>query len=93
MVMVVYPRDKVNDQELDNKENQFKVLVGVLRGSVKLRVRRSTHGQLPNFKNKEAIGVEQAKQANEENTTPAGDSGGTTAAADLGGMVDRPRRC
>ena len=36
-----YKRDKANDLERDNLENSFRVLVGVLRGSVKLKVRRS----------------------------------------------------
>ena len=68
MVVVLYPqvkskfkghykRDKVNDQELDNMESQFKELVqmGVLLDSVKPKVHRSTHGQLPNFKNNKPV--------------------------------------
>ena len=38
-------------------------------------------------KNKEANDMEPEKQVKEENTTPAGDSGGTTASAELGGLV------
>ena len=68
MVVVLYPqvkskfkghykRDKVNDQELDNMESQFKELVqmGVLLDSVKPKVHRSTHGQLPNCKNNKPV--------------------------------------
>ena len=66
MVVVLYPqvksklkehykRDQVNDQELDHMENQFRVQVGVHQGSVKFKVRRSTHGQLPNCKNNKPV--------------------------------------
>ena len=52
-----YRRDKVNGQVLDNMESQFKELVqmGVLLDSVKPKVHRSTHGQLPNFKNNKPV--------------------------------------
>ncbi|CAK9093108.1 unnamed protein product, partial [Durusdinium trenchii] len=38
-------------------------------------------------KNKEANDVEPEKQVKEDDNTPAGDSGGTTASAELGGLV------
>ena len=39
------------------------------------------------YKNQEANDVEPEKQVKEDDNTPAGDSGGTTASAELGGLV------